>query len=220
MLFGSISYLNLLPFQIFLKRSISHSGAKMSFGYKRAVPSEINKALHRRTINAAFISSVSSGSCRCTKLGIIAKKRVYSVLLLDQKEAQDPASETSNQLAKVLELQGRVLIGDAALKYHLEGGEAIDLAEAWYEQTKLPFVFARLCYNRYGQSVESIANKFIQSRFKIPQYILKKEAKKRGITPQALRWYLEHIHYEMDNKAEQSLKLFLKKSKIKHHVNR
>ena len=213
MLFGSISYLNLLPFQVFLKRYISNNAAKMSFAYKRAVPSQINKALKRREVNAAFISSIESRNCKCTNLGIIAQKKVYSVLLLKGENETDPASATSNQLAKVLHLQGKVLIGDAALKHYLDGGEGIDLAEAWFERTSLPFVFARLCYNKHGKTIEKLAQTFANSKVKIPQYILKREAKKRGITPKQLIWYLEHIYYEMDWKAKRSLKLFLRKSR-------
>ncbi len=213
MLFGSISYLNLLPFQLFLKRYIRNNAAKMSFRYKRAVPSQINKALKRREVNAAFISSVTSGKCKCTDLGIIAHKKVYSVLLLEGESQIDPASATSNQLARVLNLEGKVLIGDAALKYYLNGGEGIDLAEAWYEKTGLPFVFARLCYNKHGKEIQKLAKAFSRTKVKIPQYILKQEAKKRVITPKQLTWYLEHIYYKMDDKAKKSLKLFLKKSK-------
>ncbi|MCD6212416.1 MAG: hypothetical protein J7J02_05465 [Sulfurovum sp.] len=210
MLFGSISYLNLLPFQVFLKRHISSSAAKMSFNYKRAVPSQINKALKRKEVNAAFISSIESKKCKCTDLGIIADKKVYSVLLLPGSNEFDPASATSNQLAKVLDLQGKVLIGDAALKYYLDGGEGIDLAEAWYEKTGLPFVFARLCYNKHDDTVKKLAKQFSRTKVRIPQYILKREARKRGITPRQLTWYLEHIYYKMDDKAKRSLKLFLK----------
>lgn len=213
MLFGSISYLNLLPFQVFLKRYISNNAASMSLHYNRAVPSTINKALKHRSINAGFISSVASCRYKCTDLGIIAHKKVYSVLLLKGENQPDPASATSNQLAHVLDLQGKVLIGDAALKYYLDGGEGIDLAEAWYEKTGLPFIFARLCYNKHSKSVEKLARTFAKSKVKIPQYILKREAKKRGITPKQLTWYLEHIYYAMDWKAKQSLKLFLKESK-------
>ena len=213
MLFGSISYLNLLPFQLFLKRYIRNNAAKMSFRYKRAVPSQINKALKRREVNAAFISSVTSAKCKCTNLGIVAYKKVYSVLLLGGESQIDPASATSNQLARVLNLEGKVLIGDAALKYYLNGGEGIDLAEAWYEKTGLPFVFARLCYNKHGKEIQKLAKTFAQTKVKIPQYILKQEAKKRVITPKQLTWYLEHIYYKMDDKAKKSLKLFLKKSK-------
>ncbi len=209
MLFGSISYLNLLPFQLFLKQHITDSASKMSFRYKRAVPSQINKALKRREINAAFISSIESKKCNCTNLGIIANKKVFSVLLLEGKDEIDPASATSNQLVKVLDLQGKVLIGDVALKYYLDGGKGLDLAEAWYEKTSLPFVFARLCYNRHGKAVEKLAKKFARTKVKIPQYILKKEAKKRGITAKQLTWYLEQIYYTMGYKEKRSLKLFL-----------
>jgi chorismate dehydratase len=210
MLFGSISYLNLLPFQVFLKAQIRDSASSMSFRYKRAVPSKINKALKRREINAAFISSVESKRHTCTDLGIIANKKVYSVLLLAGQDEKDPASATSNRLAEVLDLQGKVLIGDAALKYYLDNGEGIDLAEAWYDKTGLPFVFARLCYNKHNNSIKALAKKFAKSKVKIPQYMLKREAQKRDITPQQLTWYLEHIYYKMDHKAKRSLKLFLK----------
>jgi len=209
MLFGSISYLNLLPFQLFLKRTIRHNGAKMAFRYKRAVPSQINASLKRREVNAAFISSVHSPRFACTDLGIIAHKKVYSVFVLPEAEATDPASATSNRLAQVLDLHGRVLIGDAALRYYLEGGEGIDLAEAWHEQTGLPFVFARLCYNRHGQEIRRLAKRFARTRTRIPQYILKHEAAKRGITPQQLTWYLGFIYYKLDWKAKRGLKRFL-----------
>ena len=212
-LFGSISYLNLLPFQVFLKRRITNNASKMFLNYKKSVPSTINKALKRREVHAAFISSIASRKCKCTDLGIIAHKKVYSVFLLEGENESDPASATSNQLAKVLNLQGKVLIGDAALKYYLDGGAGIDLAEAWHKKTGLPFVFARLCYNKHGGTVEKLAKTFANSKVKIPQYILKREAKKRDITPKQLTWYLEHIYYEIDWKAKRSLKLFLKKSK-------
>ena len=217
MLFGSISYLNLLPFQVFLKRYLQGNAAQMSFRYKRAVPSQINKALKRKEVNAAFISSVASSKCQCTDLGIIADQKVYSVLLLEGRYQPDPASETSNQLARVLNLNGKVLIGDEALKHYLKGGKGIDLAEAWHKETGLPFVFARLCYNNHEKAIQKLANAFAQKKVKIPQYILKKEAEKRGITPKQLTWYLEHIHYKMDYKAKKSLKLFFKKNrKVRH----
>jgi len=209
MLFGSISYLNLLPFQLYLKRHIKDNASKMSFRYKRAVPAKINKALKRREINAAFISSVESKKCHCTDLGIIANKKVYSVLLLEGKNERDPASATSNQLAQVLKLTGKVLIGDAALKHYLDGGEGIDLAEAWYEKTGLPFVFARLCYNKHGKAIQKLAKQFGQRKVRIPQYMLKREAEKRGITAKQLTWYLEQIYYTMGYKEKRSLKKFL-----------
>ncbi len=220
MLFGSIGYLNLLPFQLFLKRHISNNAAAMTLHNKRAVPSAINRAFKHRSIHAAFISSIESYGCKCTNLGIIAHKKVYSVLLLEGKNQIDPASATSNQLAKVLKLQGQVLIGDVALKHYLDGGEGLDLAKAWYDKTGLPFVFARLCYNKHAHTVQKLARTFAHTKTKIPQYVLKREAKKRGITPKELAWYLEHISYKIDWKSKKSLKLFLKRSSMEtKHTN-
>ena len=180
MLFGSISYLNLLPFQLFLKQHISDNASKMAFRYKRAVPSKINKALQRREINAAFISSVTSKKCKCTDLGIIANKKVYSVLLLKGEDASDPASASSNHLAKILDLQGQVLIGDAALQYYLSGGEGIDLAEAWHEKTGLPFVFARLCYNKHGKSHSKTGKKVCKYKSEDTAIYFEKRSRKTG----------------------------------------
>ncbi len=208
-LFGSISYLNLLPFQVYLKKHLKSSSAKMGFRYKRAVPSKINRALQRREVHAAFISSVASRNASCTDLGIIADKRVYSVLVVPGRSQHDPASATSNQLAKVLGLEGRVLIGDAALKHYLEGKPGIDMAQVWHDRTGLPFVFARLCYNQHGTTIQKMAKRFAHTHTRIPQYMLKKESKKRGITTKQLSWYLEHIHYEMDWRAKRGLKKFL-----------
>jgi chorismate dehydratase len=109
-----------------------------------------------------------------------------------------------------LGIDGRILIGDKALKYYLDGGVGIDLALQWQQRTNLPFVFARLCYNRHSCYIKKLAKEFKKSHIKIPQYILKKEAKKRGITPKQLEWYLKHIHYDIDYKAQRGLKRFLR----------
>jgi len=186
----------------------------MALHYRKNVPSQINKALKRRHVNGAFISSIESPNYHCTDLGIIANKAVYSVFVIEGEDKSDHESATSNCLAKVLKLKGEVIIGDKALTYYLNGGEGVDLATSWYEETALPFVFARLCYNCYGKTIKQLAKKFINTPHKVPQYILKKEAKKRGITPKQLLWYLEHIEYKMDYKSKKSLKLFLKRASI------
>ena len=210
MLFGSIQYLNLLPFQLFLKRALPHNGAKMAFRYKRAVPAKINASLRRGEVNAAFISSVHAPRFACTDLGIIARGAIYSVFVLPGAERDDPASETSNRLARILGVHGRVLIGDAALKHYLGGGEGIDLAAEWHARTGLPFTFARLCYNRHGRIIRRLARNFTRHPTRIPQYVLKRESSKRGITPRQLSWYLENIHYEMDWRAKRGLRKFLR----------
>ncbi len=212
MRFGSIAYLNLLPFWIFVKRLRLPHATKFHFAYKRGVPSKINRDFVARRIDAAFISSAVSRKARCTDAGIVAKDKVYSVLLLPEANSDDPASASSNLLAQILGLQGRVLIGDTALVHYLQGGEAIDLAEAWRQKTGLPFVFARLCYHRHGNTIKKIAKRFTRTPQRIPQYILEKESRKRGIAPKQLRWYLMHIHYEIDHKAKRGLRQFLREA--------
>ena len=214
MIFGSISYLNLLPFQIFLKQNLPTNQSKQIFRYKRDVPSKINLAFRRGEVNGAFISSIKSSKCRCTNLGIIADGAVRSVFVIEGKEEIDTDSASSNMLAKVLNLKGKVLIGDKALRFYLAGEDGIDLAQKWKDKTDLPFVFARLCYNSYGKEIRYIAKKFSKKKVYIPQSILKKEAKSKGIKPKELLWYLEHIHYKIDYKADKSLKLFLRKSRL------
>ena len=195
-----------------MKRYMRHSSTKMALNYRKDVPSKINKALRKQQINAGFISSIESPRYNCTNLGIIANKAVYSVFILKGDDKKDQESASSNKLAEILKLKGEVIIGDKALKYYLNGGEGVDLATEWYKKTTLPFVFARLCYNCHGKIIKNIAHKFMQQPVKVPQYILKREAKKRSITPKQLLWYLEHIEYRMNHKSKKSLKLFIKKA--------
>ena len=207
--FGSIQYLNLLPFQIFLKKRIKQSAARMNLRKKRAVPSNINRLFHSRKVDAGFISSITSKGCRCTNAGIIGKGRVYSVLLLKGKLKDDTASASSNLLAKKLGLKGEVMIGDRALKHYLEGKDALDLSLEWQKQKGLPFVFARLCYNKNDTFYKKIANEFVNTKVKIPQYILRQAAAKRNISPKEAKWYLDHIHYKIGKKEKKALKIFL-----------
>ncbi|WP_456392231.1 MqnA/MqnD/SBP family protein [Nitratifractor sp.] len=212
-IFGSIDYLNLLPFQVYLKRRIGASQFQQMRRWQRGVPSEVNRRFRRRQVHAAFISSIESRRCRCSDLGIVARGAVHSVLLIEGDASADPASASSNRLARVLGVEGRVLIGDAALRYRLAGGEALDLAELWQKRTGLPFVFARLCANRHGKKIRKLAAEFSSKEWKIPQHLLRKAAASRDITPEELRWYLQHIDYGIGWKERKALKLFLKKAR-------
>ncbi|NPA51153.1 MAG: hypothetical protein GXO02_05940 [Epsilonproteobacteria bacterium] len=213
MLFGSISYLNLLPFQIFLKQSSLSSQEKAILRYKKDVPAKVNQKFLKRKIDGAFISSIYSFNKKCTNLGIVAKKEIFSVLIIPKdKLILDKESNTSNILAQILQLKGEVVIGDKALKYFLSNNEAIDLAKEWDKKFKLPFVFARLCFNKNRKKFTKIEKNFLKRKIKIPQYILKKEAKKRKISTKELKWYLSHIHYKIGYREKLSLKKFQKLS--------
>lgn len=210
MQFGKIEYLNLLPFHVFMKRNARSSRHAMSFRYKKGVPSKINADYAARRVDAAFISSIKAKRQQHVDLGIIAKKEVHSVLLLvSDRDTQDSDSATSNILAKVLGLQGKVLIGDKALRHYLSGDEnAIDLAEAWNKRYHLPFVFALLCYHRHGQEIRKLSKAFKKERQKIPQYLLHEASKQSGIAPKEIQKYLTYITYELDSKAKAGLRKF------------
>ncbi len=214
MIFGSISYLNLLPFQIFLKKHIRSSQIKQIIFYKKGVPSVINKQFLQKKVDAAFISSIASKNKKCTNLGIVGFKNVYSVLLLpNEKIIKDNESASSNHLVKKLNLKGKVLIGDKALLFYLRNSKQNfkDLSLEWYKKHKLPFVFARLCYNKHAKKIKKIALLFSKQKIKIPQYYLKKAAKEKSLSPKELLWYLKHIQYKIGWQEEKALKKFLKK---------
>ena len=216
MLFGKIDYINLLPFHVFLKGSSLPSSFKSSCERNKSVPSAINQKFKKRRVDAAFISSIESQrkGIKPLCLGIVAQSEVHSVLIKQGEAHNDPASATSNVLAKVLGLEGEVFIGDRALKLYLENPEAYtDLAEEWYKRYALPFVFGRLCVNRHYTFYKKLAKRFGKTRVKIPRYILKEYSEQRGISPKDIREYLTFISYTIAKKESNALKLFFKKVK-------
>jgi chorismate dehydratase len=216
MVFGKIEYLNLLPFHIFMKRYAKTSRHNITLNYKKGVPSKINADFLARRVDAAFISSVVvPRRQRRVKhaLGIIAKKEVLSVLLIpDSSFKSDNESATSNQLAKILKLQGEVLIGDKALKYYHDNPDSnfIDLADLWEEKYHCPFVFAQLVSHYHDKHIQKLASHFLHTKIHIPQYLLKSASQKTGVSTQNILHYLKHISYNMDTKAQQGLLRFKK----------
>lgn len=214
--FGKIAYLNLLPFDIFLKRSSLPQIVKQSIAWHHDVPSRINARFRSRRIDAAFISSIASRRYTGTKTGIIARRAVKSVILIpNTPPSQDPASETSNALARYLGLEGRVIIGDAALRYALSGAPYLDLGQLWHDKTGLPFVFARLCYHGRASTYKKLAHRFTHTPMKIPRYILHDQARKRGIASHDILSYLALIDYRLDAHAHKGLKRFLSVTKTR-----
>ena len=217
MIFAKIDFINLLPFYTFIKKNIRSSQTKQIINYKKSYPSKINKLFKKRKIDAAFISSIASKKCKCLDLGIIAKDEVLSVLLFNGIYEKDYQSDTSNALAKVLEVDGKVLIGDKALHhYHNSPNkDFVDLAKLWKDKYNLPFVFARLCLNNQEIYLKELSKKFIKTEVKIPQYILKQYSQRSGISNKQIKDYLTKISYKISYKEKLSLKLFFKLAKQK-----
>jgi chorismate dehydratase len=215
LIFAKIDFINLLPFYIFLKRNIKSSQTKAIINYKKSYPSKINILFKKRKIHGAFISSIVSQNCNCLDIGIVAKKNVTSVISINGDYQKDYQSNTSNILAQVLNINGKVLIGDRALDYYYndKNKDFQDLAQVWNEKYNLPFVFARLCFVKKNQYFNDLAKKFLRQKIKIPQYILTKYAKRGKLSKKQILDYLNKISYEINYKEKQSLKLFFKLAK-------
>jgi len=217
LIFAKIDFINLLPFYTFTKKNIRSSQIKQIINYKKSYPSVINKKFEKRKIDAAFISSIKSRRCKCTDIGIVAQDAVWSVLSLQGEYKQDYQSDTSNVLARVLDVDGQVLIGDKALQYYFntENKDFIDLALLWKQKYGLPFVFARLCFSSHGEYFMNLSKKFVNTKVFIPQYILNKYSKRSGLSNKQIKQYLEKISYKLSYKEKRALKLFFKLAKKK-----
>jgi chorismate dehydratase len=214
LIFGKIEYLNLLPFHVFMKRYGSNIRYSQVSNYNKGVPSKINEAFIGRRVDSAFISSIKSKKYPHAPLGIIAKKEVLSVLIDTSCAAEtDDASATSNILAQILHVKGKVLIGDRALRHYLSAQEAIDLARLWNDTYHLPFVFALLCYHSHRKYMLRMSHEFLKRPVKIPQYLLKESASRTGIAPHEIALYLKFISYDFDTAAQRGLKKFLSLSR-------
>ena len=215
MVFAKIDFINLLPFHVYIKKHIRSTQTKAIIEYKKSYPSAINKKFKKRKVDSAFISSIASRHEKKLNLGIVAKKDVLSVLLIPGKDEKDFQSDTSNALAKVLNLKGKVIIGDKALKFYHQDKDKkfIDLAEEWNKKYNLPFVFAVLCYSSHKKQLEKITKSFNKNHIKIPTYILNQYSKRTGISNENILEYLQKIDYKIGIKEKRSLKLFLKLTK-------
>ena len=147
----------------------------------------------------------------------MAHDEVLSVLLVPGNEQNDYQSKTSNALAKVLDLKGKVIIGDKALNFYHENKniEKIDLAKYWKDKYNLPFVFAVLCFNSNKKALDKLTKNFNKKYIKIPQYILEQYSQRSGVSKKHILEYLKKIDYDLGIKEKRALKLFLKLTKEK-----
>ena len=201
MLIGHIDYLNLLPFYQFLK--------KKNIKIKKGVPTTINRLFDEKKIEAAFISSIKAKNKKCFNAGIVAKRKVKTVLVCEGRGI-DTESATSNILAKILLQEGRVVIGDKAFREK----NCTDLAALWYKKYHLPFVFALFCANKNHKKYKKLIEEFLSKKQKIPYYVLKKYADKTEISYKEAKEYLDKIiYYKIGWQERKALNIFWRKAK-------
>lgn len=225
MIFGKIDYINLLPLHLYLKKSALPSYVKSSIEYKKNVPAKLNRMLKEKRLDSAIISSIESARKKYKNLniGICANKKVLSVLVeKNTSDINDKESATSNALAKVLGLNGKVLIGDKALKAYMQNkNNYIDMCSVWYQKTNLPFMFARFSSVKNHKKSKKIFTKFVRNnqfanqRQKIPKYILEYYSKTRDIKENDIKNYLKYIYYKIGKKELKALKIYTKSIYLK-----
>ncbi|WP_066387709.1 MqnA/MqnD/SBP family protein [Helicobacter himalayensis] len=226
MRFGKIAYLNLLPFDVFIKAYPLPSFMKRYITLKKSYPSKLNEDFLFGRIDAGFISSIAGMRAHlknhATKSGIISKGAVWSVLAL-QGSGLDYQSATSNALLQVLNLQGKVLIGDRALLVKFGDSKcarnALDLGAVWWEKEGVPFVFGRLCFHRFGARLQHLSTEFnrtFDTKYKkIPYFILQDASKKSGIKADFIKQYLQRIFYKISPKERVGLERFYRAVRLK-----
>ena len=172
---------------------------------------------------------------RLDRVGVAARGAVRSVLLQCHKPidqiltvARDPASGTSNALAELLlahqyaqpvemvddpkGADAHVVIGDRALLSTPAPEGVVDLAQAWYEMSGLPFVFAlwvvRPDFDRLDELDELLYEAAQQGVADIPQ-IASRYAAELGREPAFWQAYLEQsIHYVLRDEDRAGLQKF------------
>ncbi len=212
MVFGKIEYLNLLPFDFFIKKS---NYTYLKRAVKKSHPAHITELFLKRKVSAAFISSVKSRNKKCLKAGIVADGEVLSVFTCKGENKEDTESKSSNILKKILGLKGEVVIGNKALQmYAKKDRECIDMAKEWKNHTGLPFVFALFCVNSNDKFYNKVIDRFLKIKIKIPYYIKKKQSIKLDLPLEIIDLYFSKITYKVGGKERKSVKLFLKKAKM------
>jgi len=204
-------------------------------------PSQLLEPLLNGTIDAALIPVASLFAnptlTPIEGVGICAEKKVRSVLLRCRQPLEqvrtvclDPASRTSNALARILlrdywkrevkfvsipnEADACVVIGDRALCETPGPGGDYDLATAWNQMTGLPFVFAVWAIRRDHPDPQGVL-KVIQAAIQagtadIPE-IAREQALKLGLSEAAcLEYYTECIYYDIRPQEKEGMALFRK----------
>lgn len=217
MRFGKIGYLNLVPFDIFIKKYPTSAAFKLFLNHHKSYPAQLNKEFLFRRIDAGFISSIAGMKAQKTHSAIISQGAVWSVIAIKADSKLDYQSASSNALSTILGIRGEILIGDRALRYkltHEKERDYVDLGEAWYKKHGLPFAFGLLCYNKHGAFYRRISRHFNRAPVKIPQYLLESYATDAQIAKSDILAYLAHIHYRLTPKAQIALSRFYRAVRI------
>jgi chorismate dehydratase len=173
-------------------------------------------------------------------LSVSCRGPVASVLLLARRPwrqvrtvALDASSRTSSELARLVmawegieartreappdlaamleEAEGALLIGDPALQADLSGLKVIDLGEAWWRRTGLPFVFAFWAV-REGVDLagrQSLLQDSAREGMRRRDDLVRHGAATLGLGEERVRTYLsENVRYDLGEPEREGLERF------------
>lgn len=236
---GAVSYLNTKPLLYGIKRSGLMDRIELIEEYPSKIAAMLlNDEIDVGLVPVAVIPKMKE-SYIITNYCIGAVQEVASVALFSELPLEqiktvllDYQSRTSVNLAKVLlkeywkkdvilqdagedfrsKIKGDVagiVIGDRALEQAKTSPYMYDLATAWIEFTKLPFVFAAWVANKpLGEDFEDAFN--LANAYGV-KHIADVVAEQGAQQYDLKKYYTENISYELTDDKRKGLALFLKK---------
>jgi chorismate dehydratase len=239
---GCVGYLNALPFYLPFHLGKIQGGGEWVYGVPTQLNALLqNRELDCALTSS--VEYLDGNYQLLPGFGIAGEKNIMSVKLYTQlplsslngqRVGVPPQSATATLLLKVLcrhlwniepyfeplqnqkEFAAFLLIGDAALEnLSIPGFQALDLSEAWYQLTALPFVFA-LFFARKEIAPQKIAH--LQQQLHAALHwsdshreIVEKEALKRcPLPPEVIHRYYSLLQHRIGEKEMEGLKMFKK----------
>ncbi|MEK7468579.1 MAG: menaquinone biosynthesis protein [Planctomycetota bacterium] len=224
---GSVPYLNARPLL---------AAIPAEFEVREAPPAELAERFARGEFEAALLPVIDAfrtpGARLVPGVAIGARGEVLSVrLFLDrplaqaQSIARDPASHTSNALFEILaglkwnralppplrgeRPDGRLLIGDAALRALGTVSDEVDLAAEWFLWTGLPFVFAAWVTIEPLPGLATALQESARAGLARRDDIADAEAPRLGLRRELCRHYLrEAIRFDFGPEERRGAELF------------
>jgi chorismate dehydratase len=221
---GSVPYLNAKPLVKPLIWAGAESPVKVRFAVPSLLPEMLEKDEAQAILvssisaltdpNATVADDLSIGT-----QGAVQSVRLFSKVPLEKIEtlAEDQSSITSNALAKILlaekyglhprsrlmdpsgrimlsECDACVLIGDNGMRYDDDGLYSMDLGEAWFQLTGLPFVWAvwKGGASLTGELVRYLQESLATAREEMKR-VISESATETGFTREQCRHYLLEI---------------------------
>jgi chorismate dehydratase len=233
---GSVSFINAFPFTLPLKER---------YPIQLGLPRGLNSGLKEGLLDIALTSSYLACSSEFDYLeayGIAFHQSVLSVNLyspyapkdLNGKTiALDPSSLASVELLKILcrhhwkvephfvdfntPHEAFLLIGDAALgKPHMASHVTIDLCEAWYHMTALPFVFALFIAQKglNTTAFETCLDECLYWSESHLQTVIEAATVKTGLHPKWIELYFSKCRFRLTEKEWEGFLLYKELSQM------